>query len=67
MPELELALRDLGTSLDWPAEPDLEQRVLRVRGAPRDEVSSAKRDPLICLHEVSIGGFIALFGPFDEL
>ena len=29
MPELELALRDLGTSLDWPAEPDLEQRVLR--------------------------------------
>ena len=29
MPELELALRDLGTSLDWPAEPDLEQRVRR--------------------------------------
>jgi hypothetical protein len=29
MPELELALRDLGTSVDWPAEPDLEQRVLR--------------------------------------
>jgi hypothetical protein len=29
MPELELALRDLRTSLDWPAEPDLEQRVLR--------------------------------------
>ena len=29
MPELELALRDLGTSLDWPADPDLEQRVLR--------------------------------------
>ena len=35
MPELELALRDLGTSLDWPAEPDLEQRVLRrTREAP---------------------------------
>jgi hypothetical protein len=41
--------------------------VLRVRGAPRDEVGRAKRDPLICLHEVSIGGFVALFGPFDEL
>jgi hypothetical protein len=41
--------------------------VLRVRSAPRDEVRRAKRDPLVCLHEVSIGGFIALFGPFDEL
>ena len=41
--------------------------VLRVRGAPGDEVRRAKSDPLICLHEVSIGGFIALFGPFDEL
>ena len=29
MPELDLVLRDLGTSLDWPAEPDVEQRVLR--------------------------------------
>jgi hypothetical protein len=29
MPELELALRDLGTSLEWPAEPELEQRVVR--------------------------------------
>jgi hypothetical protein len=29
MPELELALRDLGTGLDWPAEPELEPRVLR--------------------------------------
>jgi hypothetical protein len=29
MPELELALRDLGTGLDWPTEPELEPRVLR--------------------------------------
>ena len=41
--------------------------ILRIRGAPGDEVRRAKRDPLICLHEVSIGGFIALLGPFDEL
>jgi hypothetical protein len=35
MPELELALQDLGGGLDWPAEPDLEQRVLRgLREAP---------------------------------
>lgn len=42
MPELELALRDLGTSLDWPAEPDLEQPVRRrIREAP------ARRRPLV--------------------
>jgi hypothetical protein len=29
MPDLELALRDLGSGLDWPEEPELEQRVLR--------------------------------------
>jgi hypothetical protein len=29
MPDLELTLRDLGTGLDWPAEPELEPRVLR--------------------------------------
>jgi hypothetical protein len=29
MPELELALRGIGADLDWPAEPELEQRVLR--------------------------------------
>jgi len=28
MPELELALRDLGAGLDWPAEPELAPRVL---------------------------------------
>src|SRR4029078_7008735 len=41
MTELELALRDLGTSLDWPAEPDLEQRVLR-----RAREIPARRRPL---------------------
>jgi hypothetical protein len=35
MPELELALRNLGGSLDWPVEPELEQGVLRrIREAP---------------------------------
>jgi len=35
MPELELALRDLGGRLDWPAAPDLEQPVRRrLRKAP---------------------------------
>src|SRR5262245_8645082 len=29
MPELELALRDLGAGLEWPAEPELDQPVLR--------------------------------------
>jgi hypothetical protein len=35
MPELELALRNLGGRLDWPVEPELEQGVLRrIREAP---------------------------------
>src|ERR1044072_9145436 len=41
--------------------------VLRIGGAAGDEVGRAKCDPLICLHEVSIGGFIALLGSLDEL
>jgi hypothetical protein len=35
MPELELALQDLGAGLDWPAEPELAPRVLAgIREAP---------------------------------
>ena len=35
MPELELALRDLGGGLDWPVEPEREHVLLRrIREAP---------------------------------
>jgi hypothetical protein len=50
MPELELALRDLGTSIDWPAEPDLEQPVRRrIREAPARRPLVSRRALVLAL------------------
>jgi hypothetical protein len=63
MPELELALRDLGTSLDWPGDPDLEQRVLGgIRQAPGRRRLVPRRALVIALAvlAVAIGAFFAV-------
>jgi hypothetical protein len=55
MPELELALRDLGGSLDWPAAPDLEQAVLRrTREAPARRPFLPRRALVIALAVVAV-------------
>jgi hypothetical protein len=63
MPELELALRDLGTSLDWPGDPDLEQRVLGgIRQAPARRRLVPRRALVIALAvlAVAIGAVFAV-------
>ena len=50
MPELELALRDLGGRLDWPAAPDLEQAVLR-----RTREAPTRRRPLYSRRALVVG------------
>jgi hypothetical protein len=55
MPDLELALRELGTGLDWPAEPALAPRVLADLGrerAPRRRVS--RRALVVALAVVAV-------------
>jgi hypothetical protein len=50
MPELELALRDLGGGLEWPAEPQLDQGVLRrIREAPAGRRGLPRRALVIAL------------------
>jgi hypothetical protein len=63
MPELELALQDLGGGLDWPAEPDLEQRVLRgIREAPARRRRVPRRTLVIAFAAlaVAIGAVFAV-------
>jgi hypothetical protein len=63
MPELDLALRDLGTSLDWPAEADLEQRVLRrLRETPARRRAAPRRTLVIALAvlAVAVGAVLAV-------
>ena len=55
MPELELALRDLGTSLEWPGEPDLEGRVLRgMREAPARRAFVQRRAVVLALAVLAV-------------
>lgn len=55
MPELELALRDLGTSLEWPGEPDLEGRVLRgIRQPPARRPFVQRRALVLALAVVAV-------------
>jgi uncharacterized membrane protein len=57
MPELELALRDLGPTLDWPAEPDLEQRVLRrTSELPARRRALPRRTLVIALAVLAVAG-----------
>jgi hypothetical protein len=64
MPELELALRDLGTSLDWPADPDLEQRVLRrAREIPARNRLVPRRTLLIALAVLAVAAGAAFAVP----
>ena len=63
MPELELALRDLGTGLDWPGDPDLEGRVLRgIREAPERRTPAPRRTLVIALAVVAaaVGALFAV-------
>jgi hypothetical protein len=63
MPELELALRDVGRTLDWPAEPDLEQRVLRqTRELPARRRAFPRRTLVIALavFAVALGAVFAV-------
>lgn len=63
MPELELALRDLGGSLDWPGEPELEQNVLRrIREAPASRRLVSRRALVIALAvlAVAVGALFAV-------
>jgi hypothetical protein len=56
MPELELALRQLGTSLDWPTEPELEPRVRRrIREAPASRRLVPRRALVVALAVLAIG------------
>jgi hypothetical protein len=41
--------------------------VFRLGRVSDDEVRRTECDPLVCLHELSIGALIAPFGSFDEL
>jgi hypothetical protein len=63
MPELELALRDLGSRLEWPAEPDLERRVVaRIREAPPRRRLVSRRALVIALAvaAVAVGALFAV-------
>ncbi|HEY7003296.1 MAG TPA: hypothetical protein VH281_03355 [Gaiellaceae bacterium] len=55
MPDLELALRELGAGLDWPAEPDLAPRVLADLGRrPRSRARFSPRTLVIALAVVAV-------------
>jgi hypothetical protein len=55
MPDLELALRDLGSGLEWPAQPALEQRVLgSLRQAPPQRRVVPRRALVIALAVVAV-------------
>jgi hypothetical protein len=55
MPELELALRDLGAGLDWPAEPDLAPAVAaRIRQAPVRRRPVARRTLVIAFAALAV-------------
>ena len=63
MPELELALRDLGGRLDWPAAPDLEQPVRRrLRKAPARRRLLSRRRVVIAFAvlAVAVGAVFAV-------
>jgi hypothetical protein len=63
MPELELALRDLGGSLDWPAAPDLEAPVRRRMGeAPARRPLVSRRALVVALAvlAVAVGAVFAV-------
>ena len=55
MPELELALRNLGGSLDWPVEPELEQGVLRgIRAVPARRSFLSRRALVVALAVLAV-------------
>ena len=63
MPDLELALRDLGGSLDWPVEPELEPVVLRgIREAPARRRLVSRRALVIAFAvlAVAVGALFAV-------
>jgi hypothetical protein len=63
MPELELALRTLGGSLEWPAAPELEQPVRRrIREAPARRPVLSRRALVIALAvlAVAVGAVFAV-------
>jgi hypothetical protein len=63
MPELEHALRDLGGTLDWPTDPELEQGVLRrIREAPAHRARVPRRALVIALAvlAVAVGALLAV-------
>lgn len=63
MPELDLALRDLGTGLDWPAEPELRARVLGALDempAPRRRVPRRALVIAVAVLAVAIGAVLAV-------
>ncbi len=63
MPELELALRELGGSLDWPAAPDLDEPVRRrLRQAPARRPLFSRRALVIALAvlAVAVGAVFAV-------
>ena len=63
MPELELALRDLGGGVDWPVEPELEHGVLRrIREAPVRRRRVPRRAIVIALAvlAVAVGAVFAV-------
>ena len=63
MPELELALRDLGAGLDWPSEPDVVPRVLagiRTEPAPRRRVPRRALVIALAVVAVAIGAVFAV-------
>jgi hypothetical protein len=63
MPELELALRNLGGSLEWPAAPELEQPVRRrIREAPARRPVLSRRALVIALAvlAVAVGAVFAV-------
>lgn len=63
MPELELALRDLGASLDWPAEPQLEPSVLRGIREPQPSRRLVSRRALVialAVLAVAVGALFAV-------
>jgi hypothetical protein len=63
MPELELALRNLGRDLDWPAEPDLAPRVLAEIRTVRKQRARVPRRALVIAFAtlaVAIGAVFAV-------
>lgn len=61
MPELELALRDLGSGLDWPAEPELGQRVLAEIGREPERRRRMPRRALVVALAVVAVAIAAVF------